>query len=517
MYLILTASKDAYITNKVINNKFRATDANVGHAGTLDLFKLYNESTLSGDVDVFELSRILIQFDLGSLDAIASSSMNINAADFKASLKLFDIMAGQATPSSFNLVAYPLSQSFDEGIGRDVASFGDLGTVNFITASYSNAASNTWYATGANSGGYLNTAPDREHDYITSGTLDVAGQVDFGITQFFKNGSENLDLDVTTVLSGVLDGRIPDHGFRISFSGSEETDIKTRFVKRFASRHSSNPYAVPQLHLSWDDSIVDNHNDFLFDVTGSLFLNNYHRGIPSDILSGAGHGALNGTDCMKLTLEVQDFSQTFDVSSRTAGTQLADDAGVYSTSFAISVSDATDVNSTGIKLKDLLNKSGSVTFKEYWISSDTTQGYHTGSLVIKPPQRSSYNFNPSDLLFRFTNLNQQYKKGDIVALNVFIEDRKATQKASKLPYNIKSVTLSNVFYRVRDAYTGEVIIPFMQTNNSTRLSSDSSGMYFKFRMESLSAGKVYIFDILITDYGLNKVYEGVSGKFRVVE
>ena len=37
MYRILSASKDTYITNKIINKSFRATDSNVGQAGTLDL------------------------------------------------------------------------------------------------------------------------------------------------------------------------------------------------------------------------------------------------------------------------------------------------------------------------------------------------------------------------------------------------------------------------------------------------------------------------------------------------
>ena len=45
MFYILTASADTYITNKVIDNKFRATDGNVGRAGTLDLFKLFDESS----------------------------------------------------------------------------------------------------------------------------------------------------------------------------------------------------------------------------------------------------------------------------------------------------------------------------------------------------------------------------------------------------------------------------------------------------------------------------------------
>ena len=46
MYRILTASKDTYITNKIIDNSFRASDANVGEAGTLDLFKLYDENKI---------------------------------------------------------------------------------------------------------------------------------------------------------------------------------------------------------------------------------------------------------------------------------------------------------------------------------------------------------------------------------------------------------------------------------------------------------------------------------------
>ena len=44
MYLILTASSDTYITNKIIDNDYRAIDANVGRAGTIDIFKLYDES-----------------------------------------------------------------------------------------------------------------------------------------------------------------------------------------------------------------------------------------------------------------------------------------------------------------------------------------------------------------------------------------------------------------------------------------------------------------------------------------
>ena len=50
MYLIFSASADNYITNKVISPALSASDANVGQASTLDLFKLYDETTWTGYV-----------------------------------------------------------------------------------------------------------------------------------------------------------------------------------------------------------------------------------------------------------------------------------------------------------------------------------------------------------------------------------------------------------------------------------------------------------------------------------
>ena len=85
MYRILTASKDTYITNKIINNKFRAEDANLGQAGTLDLFKLYNESTIAGETAPIELSRLLLHFDLKpAQDMHNNSIIDVGSSNFKA-------------------------------------------------------------------------------------------------------------------------------------------------------------------------------------------------------------------------------------------------------------------------------------------------------------------------------------------------------------------------------------------------------------------------------------------------
>ena len=138
MYLVLTASKDTYITNKIIDGKFRATDANVGRAGSIDLFKLYDESSLQGEDAPVEISRGLIKFDLERLKSLTGSVLDVTNSSFKCTLKLKNILGGHATPSNFRLAVFPLSKSFDEGVGRDVLSFNDIDGANFLTASYSN-------------------------------------------------------------------------------------------------------------------------------------------------------------------------------------------------------------------------------------------------------------------------------------------------------------------------------------------------------------------------------------------
>ena len=117
MFYIITASADTYITNKILQNKFRATDANVGRAGTLDLFKLYDESrfTESGTVitsSVSELTRILVKFDYSDVVALTSRSLDINSDSFKAELRLSEVKTGAPVPRNFNVVANPLAIKF---------------------------------------------------------------------------------------------------------------------------------------------------------------------------------------------------------------------------------------------------------------------------------------------------------------------------------------------------------------------------------------------------------------------
>ena len=265
MQRILTSSKDTYITNKIINNSFRATDANTGEAGTLDLFKLYNENIITGETNPIEMSRLLIKFPIAEIRKMDQDKLiDIDSPSFKAYVKLSDVYGGQTTPSNFSMSLFPLSQSFDEGRGLDIVSFSDLDATNYITASIQSGQAVEWNLPGAQASGSLG---DENIDIIVSGTLDSGvGKISLTSEQFFEKGDEDFLVDVTTIVSGTAANLIPDHGFLISLSGSYEKNNKTYFVKRFASRNAYESSKRPQMIIKYDDSIQDSHQDFIFRI-----------------------------------------------------------------------------------------------------------------------------------------------------------------------------------------------------------------------------------------------------------
>jgi hypothetical protein len=244
MYKILTASADAYVTNKILNKSTRATDANTGLASTIDIFKLYDESSFDGEANPIELSRGLVKFDLSDISSLVPSALT----DFSCVLKLYDVFGGQTTPSNFSLRVDPLDQSFDEGSGRDVESFDDLDVCNFITSSYSAGVEEYF--------GYWDDTETPTFDITSLADINttVSG---YSVTQEFETGQEDLSVDITTAITAMLATTITNNGFRVSFIQAEEQDAKTRFVKRFVSRHSNDKNKTPRLIIKYNDAATD--------------------------------------------------------------------------------------------------------------------------------------------------------------------------------------------------------------------------------------------------------------------
>lgn len=502
MIKIISASADTYITNRIVSRHLRAIDANVGAAGTIDLFKLYNESVIVGETTPIEVSRALIKFDLKSIRALTGSIFDTNDSTFRCTLRMRDIYGGQAAPHNFSLVLHPLSKSFQEGVGRDIVRFEDLDAANFLTASYTGDVANGWAGSGASAEG--NAGQEN---------IDIISHVNFGsglqnvtVVQSFS-GEDDLVMDVTQIISGTLAGSIPDCGFRIAFSGSQETDTKTRFVKRFTTRHATSPSKRPQLEVSIDDSVRDNHSNMVFNTTGSLFLRNIERGTLRNFVSGTSATALTGSSCMKLRVVSGTFSASFDVSQARQGINPI--AGLYRSDVAI--------NRFTAPLFAHLKTSQSASFSEIWSSNDDTVGFYTGSFDVNLSQAIAYKPQTRSLYARITNCKSEYSYTETPRFILFIEDLDEEVVFTRFPRENNGHVYDRVYYSVKDSVSGETVIPFMHETDATRVSSAQDGMYFDFRMDSLTPGKTYEFTVLIKDIGEDLVLDGVSPRFRVAK
>jgi hypothetical protein len=503
MFRRLKADKDTMITNKVINGT-RVTDANVGLAGTLDLFKLYNESSISGEDTVDEISRLLIHFDLDPLRSLTGSILDLSDSSFKATLKMVDVSQGHTVPSNYTVAVFPLSQAFDEGVGRDIRTFRDLDVANFITAS----VDAVWNGEGASVSGVLGSTG---LDIIETGNIG-AGTQNLFVTQRFATGDEDLEIDVTELLSATLVGLIPDHGFRIGFSGTQETDQKSRFVKRFRSRHANDPALQPIIDVVFDDSIQDDHLNFFFDLSGSLFLNNFHFGEPANIIFNGAE--VSGADSLALRLvsgtvsSSTYFEQIITASQYSINNNFQ--TGVYVANLAI------DTNATA-SLRREIDAAGSGTFTEIWQSLDGAQGFFTGSLVVKTVQRTAFDNSRARLNVNIKNNKGRYQTTEQARFRIYAQSPLARVRASKLPAEQKSLVFPNMYYQIRDANTKEIIVPFEETNNGTKVSIDNDGMYFNLYMEDLPAGRVYGIELKFTDTGVSSIldFEEIGAVFRV--
>jgi hypothetical protein len=495
MYKILKADKDTYITNRVIDNKEK-TKGNVGLAATLDLFKIYGHN-YSGSSAVTELSRLLLHFDIKSIKELFSKNkVDIKNSTFFAKIKLFDVYGGQTTPENFTIDVYPLSASFEEGHGSEVVLYSDLDVANFLSSSITSP----WILSGCMSAGGIAGSCD----YITS-----SNEASFLSSQDFSIGNEDLEIDVTSILSATIAGVIPDAGFRITYTPNQEQDTNTYFVKRFAARQAFNLNKHPQLVVGFDDSIQDNSQNFTLDNTGSLFLYNSVYSTLTNLVSGS--TAITGLNSLLLRLETE-ISGGFYSLYFTGSQHIIGDAsytGVYSASFAISSEDAV--------IKNKLTQSGSVKFKPIWSSFDQTVSYFTGSNLTFLPTTAN-NTLQNFLTVNVTNVPVSVKRSELVNCRVNIFDKNSPLIVSKrLPIILPGIVIANAYYCVRDITDGSIRIPFDQVNGSTRLSSDPKGMFFKLDASNLIANKTYTIDILLNSSGEEVIYKSVSGNFKITE
>jgi hypothetical protein len=492
------ATQDTYITNKIVKGT-RRTSSNVGRAGTLDLYKLYNE--ISASMPVVEKTCVLIKFDTQGLrDAVDEGRIDHGDPSFWCKIRLRDVYGGQPTPSNFTVSIFPLSASFREGHGKDVVYLSDRDTCNWLSSSLGIP----WYVSGC-AGPCHSTGLG---DYITASSLLTSTEV----TQSFVTGEEDLVIDVTRIVSATLEGDIPDSGFRLTFTSSIELDSGTYFVKRFASKDAYDSYLRPRLEVGFDDSLRDMSVNPVLGTSNRLFMFNHVNGILTNLTTGS--TTLTGSNCvaLRLTTPISGGQYTYVVTGSQAsygsrGILFA--SGVYSASVNISEFDAV--------IRTKLVDSSSIDFTPVWTSLDGQSVFHTGSVVsFRRPDRSG-EYGRERRTINFSNVREEYTSNEVALIRVDVfDDTSPNVQVVRIPTVRSGIVLNEMHYAVRDVAKGERVIDFDTNLGSTRMSSDSSGMYFELDTSCLISGRTYAFDVLIVEGLARRLRENVSPVFRVV-
>ena len=259
----------------------------------------------------------------------------------------------------------------------------------------------------------------------------------------------------------------------------------------------------------------DNHGNFLFDVSGSLFLQHYVRSSKANIVSGSDLSEITGDDCMKVKLKKGNFEFTVDASQHTQGTGNNQVKGLYSASFAIP-SNASGLYNKTSKLSQLIASEKEVVFDEFWYSNDGTVGFHTGTLKISTSDRKTAQFALSDPDLWSLNLNSEYTVDDTERVRLYgIDHVKDQNNSSKKPIKREADIFEKVYYRVIDRDSRKTIVDFGESDNSTRVSTDSSGMFFDFKFSPLPRGRTYQFQFLIVHRGTRLIVDDTNANFRI--
>lgn len=506
MYRRLPIDKDTYITDKIIAGSGSVT-SNVGQAATLDLFKIWSQ-TISGSTPVIEKSRILLHADLSALQALTGSSLNFASPSFQCFLTLVDTYGGQTTPSNFTLVLNPLAKVWDEGRGRDIREFRDLDTSNWLSAS----VGSPWTVTGSGGAGT---------DYFTT----------FEVKQTFARGDEDLMMDVTSIVSATLAGVLPDYGWRLAFSSSLEEDDNSYFVKRFGARSTVNPLLHPKLLVFYDDSLRDDGTSLVFGSTANTVrtynsVNGAYANFSSasNPVTGSNSLMLVMATSKSIIITTSSYEQNFSASI----TYTTSAFTYFSTSFSASLpspgnlpllgyyqASVTLDPSTDPALAAYLGADKKATFQTYWKSLDGTLLYSSGSwLTFTLPQSGEAVISERNFVVNVTNLKNFYQASDVARLRVFVQDRNTEQPAFHIPTPAKSLVFREMNWRLMNAFSREVVIPFHST--ATKVSSDGVGMYFDLYMSDLDTQVVYELEFQITENGRSYFITNEGFRFKVI-
>lgn len=454
------ADRDSVITNAYkIDLIHRGTDANMGAADSLEVFSIYAQASSSS----FELARTLVHFPVNQIVDARSNSQIPQSGSVDFYLRLFNVKHTETLPKQFTLSIMPISQSWDEGDGIDMESYKDETAVNWISAS----VGVPWTTPGGS--------------YITSSTYN----------SFFDLGTEDLELNITSLVENWMSNTIPNNGVGIMLSASLESDTRSWYTKKFSARSSEYFFKRPIIEARWNSSFKDYRGNFYAsssllaeDNLYTIYLYNFVRGQYKDI-PGIGTGSIY--------VRLYNSASNGDEITTSAITGSWYSTGIYSANFAL--------DTTASKAYDR------------WFNGSNV--YHTGTIKIH--KFDSYNMDVTPkYVTTITNLKPIYSNEETARFRLFVREKDWKPTIYTVSNaKIQNQIIDNAYYRVYRVMDDMPIINYgTGSNEYTKMSFDVSGNYFDLDMSILQ--KDYMYGMKFV-YKINSNYieQPYIFKFRV--
>ena len=279
-------------------------------------------------------SRALVYFDVDKISQIAKDNTrhiltmyNCGSLDKERISKRIgseDINGEKVRATSFTLVAFRVPTSWDRGCGFDHSNdkwfIGDSAVSTQGCNWYQAEDGKKWLYGGIypeKNPAKINRTKKKEskNDYyidgdktyyiesietlaiVTYGSLSISIEQEYEkylngkdsiivADQHFSTGTEDLHLDLTDYVNGILSGKYRNNGLCLMFAPSDSiNDVSmTRYVGFFSDK--TNTFYEPILESRNNDTIEDNRNTFTLGVTNKLYLyaNSVNGGMKFDEL-----------------------------------------------------------------------------------------------------------------------------------------------------------------------------------------------------------------------------------------
>lgn len=462
------ANKDTTITDAYKPNiPVRGTYSNMGSSDSLEIFSLYGQFSNNS----IEKSRILIDFPISKIKQDRQSSKIPAAGNVEFFLKLYNVRHPYSVPRDFSVLVEPISSSWEEGYGLDMENYSDLG-----------------YPTGSGA----NWIYSKSGSLWTDPGSDVLNQEKY--TFSFINGTEDLNINITSLVEKWLEETINPYGIRISLSGSfEDGSKKTSFyTKKFSARSSEFFFNRPCIEAQWSPIVIDDRGKFF--NSSSAFspddnkMNIYFYNKVNGSLKNIYNNILPGIKLYSDSKYTDEINTSFKNITNPS-------IGIYKAQIS--------VNSTASIIYDK------------WYNTSSSDIYFKSSFEIMESENSD-SLHEEDYILNIKNLKQEYSNDENIRFNIYSREKNWNPTVYSLTNtSIENKILTNLYYKIFRLNDNYVIIDYSTGSiQYSKTSYDKEGNYFSLDMSLLE--KDYSYGIKFATYDGNSLKELTEiFKFRI--